>query len=221
MSEEYNIFLLWHKVRDRADEVQNLVSQKFEIVRTYEIEWSKKCFAHNLSRFYGKRLPSAKNKQKMCGQGSFLVYLVRDETPKMIESGVNQNMTDMKYKLRHVLGGNYIHASDNQKEAEENLYFLLGKSLRRILAEPQPKKLKLLKQDVIGTPTWLDEDRVRKALKRVPEAVWDRENNVITCADVPFACRILNARKVIWPWCRDKYKISIRGRDKIFTLKSA
>ena len=136
-----------------------------------------------------------------------------------MEDGKNLNMSSMKYQLRSLLGGNYLHASDNQKEAEENLYFLLGKSLRRLLDEPQPKKIKPLLKDIIGAPTWLDEDLLRKALKRVPNAVWDKENKIITCSDVAFACRILNARKIRWTLHKNRYKINIRGRDEIFKIK--
>lgn len=221
MSSDYNIFILWSTARDKDEEVKALISEKFEIIKTYEIEWSPKLFTQNLSRFYGKKLPSAKSKLKLCGLGSFLVHLVKDKTPFITDNGKNQNMCAMKYQLRQLLGGNYLHASDNQEEAEENLYFLLGKSLKRILADPKQKKLKPLKIDVIGAPTWLDEDLLRKALKRVPNAMWDKANNVITCSDVPFACRMLNARKVRWTLHKNRYIISIRGRDVIFKIKKA
>lgn len=221
MKSDYNIFLLWNKVLDRENDIKDLISKKFEIIKKFEFEWSHKYFNQNLSRFYGKKLSSSFSKAKYCGMGCFVVYLVKDKTPIITDAGNNQNIIAMKKELREFLGGNFIHASDNQSEAEENLYFLLGKSLHRILADPKPKKVKPLKQDVIGTPTWLDEDRMRKALKRVPNAIWNKEQNIITCSDVKFACRVLNARKVIWPWSKDKYKINIRGRDKIFEIKMA
>ena len=207
MSSEYNIFLLWSTARHKDEEVKQAISEKFEIVKSFEILWSPKLFTQNLSRFYGKKLPSAKSKLKLCGTGSFLVHIVKDKNPFITDNGKNQNMCAMKYSLRQLLGGNYLHASDNQAEAEENLYFLFGKSLRRILIEPQLKKIPLLQQDVIGAPTWLDEDRLRKALKRVPDAVWNKEKNIITCSDVPFALRILNAHKIGWIWQKNKYKI--------------
>ena len=219
MSSEYNIFILWSTARTRDKEVYDKISEKFEVVKTYELMWSPQLFTQNLSRFYGKKLPSAKSKLKLCGLGSFLVHIVKDKHPEIMENGKNLNMSSMKYELRKLLGGNYLHASDNQAEAEENLYFLLGKSLRRILAEPKPKKIKPLAQDIIGAPTWLDEDRLRKALKRVPNAVWDKENDIILCSDIAFACRILNAHKVCWTLHKNRYKINIRGRDKIFKIK--
>lgn len=221
MRSDYNIFLLWSTARGKEEDVKSVILEKFDIVKTYEIEWSPQLFMQNLSRFYGKKLPSAKSKLKLCGEGRFLVYLVKDKTPFITDNGKNQNMCAMKYQLRQLLGGNYLHASDNQAEAEENLYFLLGKSLRRILAEPIPKKVRVLKQDIIGAPTWLDEDRMRKALKRVPNAIWNKEDKIITCSDVPFACRILNAHKVRWTLHKNRYKINIRGRDEIFKIKKA
>lgn len=220
MSSDYNIFLLWSTARAKDEEVKAAVEKQFELIKSYEIEWSPNLFTQNLSRFYGKKLPSARSKLKLCGEGRFLVHIVKDHKPFMTENGKNQNMCAMKYQLRQLLGGNYLHASDNQKEAEENLYFLLGKSLRRILAETKPKKTKLLKQDIIGAPTWLDEERMRKALKRVPDALLDKENKIITCSDVAFACRILNAHKIRRMWHKNRYKINIRGRDEIFEIKS-
>lgn len=221
MASEYNVFLLWSTARSKEKEVIDAISEKFEIVKTYDVTWSPKFFTQNLSRFYGKKLPSAKSKLKLCGQGSFLVLIVKDNSPLIMDNGKNQNMSAMKYHLRQLLGGNYLHASDNQAEAEENLYFLFGKSLKRLLLEPIFKKVKVVKQDLIGMPTWLDEENVRKALKRVPDAVWDKEKNVIVCSDVPFACRILNAQKIKWTWHRNRYRINIRGRDEIFKIKKA
>lgn len=221
MSAEYNIFLLWNRVLGKNDEIIKAIEEKFEIIKSYEIVWTPKFFTQNLSRFYGKKLPSARHKLKLCGEGSFVVHIVKDKAPVMTEDGKNLNMSAMKYQLRQMLGGNYLHASDNQAEAEENIYFLFGKSLSRILAEPKPKRTKVLKQDIIGVPTWLDEERLRKALKRVPDAVWDKEKRVILCSDVTLACRLLNARKVKWTLHRNRYKINIRGRDVIFKIKRA
>ena len=219
MKADYNIFLLWSTARAKDEQVKEMIGDKFELVKSIEIEWSPDLFIQNLSRFYGKKLPSAKNKLRLCGNGRFLVHLVKDKNPFITDDGKNQNMSSMKYQLRQFLGGNYLHASDNQTEAEENLYFLLGKSLRRILLDPRPKKIQVLKQDVIGAPTWLDEDRMRKALKRVPNALWNKEEQLITCSDVPFAVRILNAKKMKWTLHRNRYVINIRGRDEIFRIK--
>ena len=104
MNAEYDIFLLWNSARPKLKEVKNEIEQKFEIVNSFEIFWSEKLFTRNLSRFYGKKLPSARSKLKLCGKGSFIVYVVKDNQPVILENGLNKNMSGMKYKLRQILG---------------------------------------------------------------------------------------------------------------------
>lgn len=216
---EYNIFLLWSTARSKENELRAVIADHFEIVKAYDIKWSKKYFAENLSRFYGKKLPSAKKKLKLCGEDSFLVLVVKDNQPNFSKDGKNCNMSSVKYELRQLLGNNYLHASDCQAEAEENLYFLLGKKLPQILQERSGKKPHKLQQDIIGVPTWLDEDKLSRAIKWLPDTTVDKKNRIISSGDLSLAKRVLNARKVCFTLKPDTYKISIRGRNVVFTLK--
>ncbi len=219
MNPEYNIFILWHNGRSQEAAVLDEISAIFEIVRTYEIAWTSKYFIQNLARFYGKKLPNSRKKLKLCGLGNFLVIIVEDKNPKITAEGKNQKMQSAKYKLRQLLGNNYLHASDNQSEAEENLYFLLGKSLKSLLKAPQPKKLRIIKQDLSGTPTWLDEDKFAHAVKFVSDSTYDKETKTILTPNRKLLCRILNAKKVLFSFKKDTYNISIRGRNEKFIIK--
>lgn len=221
MNTEYNIFILWHNGRNKEEQVLEEISQTFEIVRKYEICWTSKFFIQNLARFYGKKLPNSRKKLKLCGLGNFLIILVEDKSPEITAEGKNQKMQSAKYKLRQLLGDNYLHASDNQAEAEENLYFLLGKSLKSLLKAPQPKKLRVIKQDLAGTPTWLDEDKFAHAVKFVSGSTYDKETRTIHTPNRKLLCRILNARKILLSFKKDVYSISIRGRNEKFKIKKA
>lgn len=218
MTEEYNIFILWSTARNKEADLIDKIAESFDVVRTYEVSWSPKSFIANLSRFYGKKLPSARSKLKICGKDSFLVLLVKDNKPDIMENGKNANMLSVKYELRKMLGYNYLHASDNEQEARENLYFLLGKSIEELLQTGSSNKIYKWKQDLIGTPTWLDEDKLKKAIKYLPNSKYDEKAKVIFCEDVMFAKRILNARKV-WYSFKPMYKINLRGNDVIFRIE--
>lgn len=214
MSQEYNIFLLWSAARSKETELRAEIAKQFEIVCSYDISWSDKYFTENLSRFYGKKLPSSRKKMKQCGTGSFLLLLVKGDV-----SANGCSMSSVKYKLRQMAGGNYLHASDNQAEAEENIYFLLGKSLKQVLRECRKSKTVKLKQDLVGTPTWLDEDKFASAVRQVPDAKLDWKTKTIVCSDYVLAKRLLNARKKRFSLSPCAHKVSIRGRDEIFMIR--
>ena len=73
MANDLNLFVLWANGRHKETEIINDINRHFEILQSFEINWTPKLFTRNLSRFYGKTLPSAVKKQKLCGTGSFLV----------------------------------------------------------------------------------------------------------------------------------------------------
>lgn len=215
MTQEYNVFLLWSTARCKEAELCAEIAKRFEIVCSYDITWSDKHFTENLSRFYGKKLPSARKKMKLCGTGSFLLLLVKGDVS---DSGLSP--ASLKYNLRQIAGGNYLHASDNQAEAEENIYFLLGKSLKQVLKECRRTKTVKLKQDLVGSPTWLDEDKFSAAVRQLPGAKLDWATKTITCSDYAMVKRLLNARKKRFSLLSPcAHKVSIRGRDEIFNIR--
>ena len=62
MANDLNLFVLWANGRHKETEIINDINRHFEILQSFEITWTPKLFTRNLSRFYGKKLPSAVRK---------------------------------------------------------------------------------------------------------------------------------------------------------------
>lgn len=219
MTKEFNLFILWANGRHKEKEIIADISHNFEILTTFEITWSEKLFNHNLARFYGKKLPNARRKKKICGTGSFLVVCVNDTHPNLYE-GKNINILMAKARYRRMLEGNLIHASDHQYEAEENLLFLTGLTSAEI-SNKHFSEIIHLYQDLIGAPSWLDEEQFERIVKKIPEVRLYRDGDVCyleTC-DIKKACRLLNARKKLFSCRRDNYLIPIRGKEVRFRVQ--
>lgn len=216
MEKEINLFILWANGRSQEDAVLALIARKFNIIQKIEITWSEKLFTRNLARFYGKKLPSAGKKKKLCGTGSFLVITVEDPQPQ-IANGINQNLHQAKAELRQLLGNNYLHASDNQAEAEENLRFLTGESLQELCLRCQTCQAgdtRRLCQDPAGAPTWLDEEKLKQFINTLPDTTLEyRQHRLfLTTPDAKKLCRYLNADKPLLSFRPDRYYISLRGK---------
>lgn len=198
MANDLNLFVLWANGRHKETEIINDINRHFEILQSFEITWTPKLFTRNLSRFYGKKLPSAVKKKRLCGTGSFLVICVNDTQPR-IHNGKNLNIIAAKARYRQIIGSNCIHAGDLQPEAEENLLFLTGLNWQDLLSsrqQPIRRPIKLY-QDLCGTPSWLDEEQFEQFLRKLPNIRFSRnadEFKILT-DDRHQTCRLLNASK--------------------------
>lgn len=224
MANDLNLFVLWANGRHKETEIITDINRHFEILQSFEITWTPKLFTRNLSRFYGKKLPSAVKKKRLCGTGSFLVICVNDTQPR-IHNGKNLNIIAAKARYRKITGGNYIHAGDLQPEAEENLLFLTGLNWQDLLSsrqQPTRRPIKLY-QDLCGAPSWLDEEQFEQFLRKLPNTRFSRnadEFKILT-ADRLQTCRLLNASKKIFSWHRDCYTIPIRGKNIKFRISES
>lgn len=219
MSNDFNLFILWANGRHKENDILADIKQQFDILQIFEITWSTNEFNRNLSRFYGKKLPNAMRKKKLCGTSSFLVICVNDTAPKFHE-GKNLNMVMAKAKYRQLLEGNYIHASDNQEEAEENLLFLTG--LHPDELRPGNQTVTLF-QDLAGAPTWLDEEQFKEFINKLPQLklTLSATEKMIETPDIKQTCRLLNARKKFLSCSKNRYLIPIRGKEICFCLKQS
>ena len=122
-SESKHIFIIWENSRDKSDQVLNLMSKKFQIIKIYEIEWEKEFVIENMRRFYGATLPDPAKKANLCGFGPFLLIFVIDQHPKLEKrrtsyglQTVNSNIYDEKFTYRKLIGGDFpIHGSNTEK----------------------------------------------------------------------------------------------------------
>ena len=114
--------------------------------------------------------------------------------------------------------GNYIPASDNQEEAEENLLFLTG--LHPDELRPGNQTVTLF-QDLAGAPTWLDEEQFKEFINKLPQLklTLSATEKMIETPDIKQTCRLLNARKKFLSCQKNRYLIPIRGKEIGFCLK--
>jgi hypothetical protein len=174
MNEELHSLILWENSRKDSEKVIESIKEKFEICQIFEIEWPKQKFVSNLKRFYGITLADPQNKKSKCGDGPFLLIIIRDQNPidgkrktSLGSQIVNTNIYDFKMKTRKTLGSGYsIHSSIHQKEANHDFMLLLGKSLEEISADyknPWNGEIKELKKDLFGN-YWKNPEEIFKLL---------------------------------------------------------
>lgn len=221
MTNNINIFVLWANGRHKEAEILSDIKEHFEILQTYEIFWNSKYFTRNLSRFYGKKLPNAFRKKKLCGTGAFLVICVNDPKPH-IQDNKNLNLTAAKHRYRQMLGGNYIHASDTKQEAEENLLLLTGLAPSDLpqTTLDQAQQPIVLHQDLIGTPAWKSETQLLSFMAKIPQIKF-RAPNIIESQNITQTARLLNARKKLFSLNRERYLIKVNHKNCEFLLKEA
>lgn len=219
MANNINVFVLWANGRHKEAEILSAIKEHFEILQTYEIFWNSKYFTRNLSRFYGKKLPNAFRKKKLCGTGAFLVICVNDPNPQ-IQNQKNLNLTSAKHRCRQILGGNYLHASDYKTEAEENLLLLTGLSPSDLPQTQHSQALQpiVLHQDLIGTPSWESETQLLSFIAKIPQIKFNAPNT-IKCQDIKQTARLLNARRKLLSLSPNNYKVAINNQYQQLTLK--
>ncbi len=133
---EIHLFIIWEKGLHKQQEIEAKLIESFELLDVYRVNWPRERFARELSRFYGENLPPNSHKERHCGSGSFMCYVVRDSTPnyalRQTSKGlrlVNANIFDKKALFRKMTNhGHLIHASDNLVESKTQLYILTGRT---------------------------------------------------------------------------------------------
>lgn len=174
ISEELHAFIVWENARKDIKKIIQQIEKKFQICKIYEISWPKEMFANNLKRFYGVTLAKPDEKKAKCGDGSFLLIILKDKHPvygkrktSLGSQNVNTNIYDFKMQTRKLLGSGFIlHSSIHKKEANHDFTMLLGKNLEEISIECKQewnKQIEKEKIDLFGNK-WSHPDEVFKLL---------------------------------------------------------
>ena len=137
---ELHLAIIWENGRYKEKEIVKVITEEFELVEKYKINWDKNLFAKNLTSFYGINLPPklSSKKERHCGNGEFLLITFYDNNPKysFIETGrgtenVNLNVFFMKEKFRELTGGGHkVHTTNSIKETNHDLIMLFGVSYK-------------------------------------------------------------------------------------------
>ena len=244
MREEVHLFIIWENARNKQKEILEDIKSNFEIIKIYEMEWSKEKFSEDLSRFYGTNLPNGSHKEKHCGTGKFVLIIVKDKKPiyeeRMTSKGtqiVNINMFDKKEEYRELTGGGHkVHATNNETETNHDLTLLLGKNIEDYLKENSKKwngKIEEKKQDLIGNNGWKNAKEMFYALNNctkyailrnyevLPEEIYINEHNDIDliCESKEDVTYILNAEPVHKEEYRVQYKAKVENKIAYFDLR--
>ena len=129
MQNDLQIFIIWSKALPLKEKIIKDIEKNFEIKKVFSCHWPKELFSWYLVNFYHKKLYHCCKKEKDCGNDDFLLIVVNDTHPEY-KNNINIKMKNLKQKYRDWAKGSFlIHASDNKKEAEENLSFLTNMDL--------------------------------------------------------------------------------------------
>ncbi len=239
---ETHLFIIWQNALHKKDEILKDMEETFEILAKYQIEWSKEKFSENLSRFYGTNLPTGCGKEQHCGNGPFLLIIVKDKFPKYEkretskgEKVVNATMFDKKTYYRELTGGGHkIHATNDQEETNHDITLLLGKSIDDFLSEDTNKdEIIQLQKDLFGAEGWNDAKEMFYALNNctkyaimrnyetLPEEIYVNEHNDIDiiCNSYLDCAYVLNAQKVFQEEYRVHYVTKIKDNNAFFDLR--
>ena len=221
MKEELHLFIIWENARNKQEEIIKDIKENFEIINIYDICWSKDKFSNNLSRFYGTNLPKGSGKEQHCGNGNFLLIIIKDLKPeyteRMTSKGskiVNINMFDKKEKYRQWTGGGHrIHATNDEIETNHDITLLLGKNVKDYLKENNTEwdgKVINIANDLLGSNGWKTVNEMFYALNNctnyailrnyesLPDEIYENEHNDIDliCESMEDTAYILNAKPV-------------------------
>ena len=131
---ELHLVIIWENGRYKESEIVKSISEKFELIEKYKINWDKNLFGKNLTTFYGTNLPPKSDKEKHCGKGEFLLVIFYDNDPRYgyVKTSrgterVNINIFSCKEKFRDMTGGGHkIHSTNSPLETNHDLTLLLG-----------------------------------------------------------------------------------------------
>lgn len=245
MKPEIHLFILWENARYKQEEILNDIKQNFDILNVYNMEWSKAKFSENLSRFYGTNLPVNSEKEKHCGNGKFLLVIVKDNNPKyekrLTSKGlqiVNVNMFDKKESYRQKTGGGHkIHGTNSEKETNHDLTLLLDKNIedyeKIIEKQMWNEEILEMQKDLFGSKGWesikdmfyalnnCTEYAILRNYEQLPEEIYVNEHNDvdIICKSLEDVAYILNAQPVFEEEYRVHYKTKAENKDVYFDLR--
>lgn len=242
MDHEIHLFILWDKSSPKWDDIVADLDNKFTILQVWKVQWTRRKFSQNLTRFYGTTLPSANQKEKHCGNGSFLAIVVKDTFPVYEErktsrgnAVVNVNIFDAKQSYREWTGGGHkVHATNNIKETEHDLALLVNHSYEEfITADAWSGEVMEYNQDLVGHDGWWSLEQFFQVLNRtinyvvlrnyekLPEE-WTINNHRdidLLTDDYQKLVLIANGRKVFNKSFRVHYKVKIAGEDVFFDFR--
>ena len=237
---ELHLVIIWENGRYKEKEIIKSISEKFELVEKYKINWNKNLFGKNLTTFYGTNLPPKSEKENHCGKGEFLLIIFYDNDPNYgyVETSrgterVNTNIFACKEKFRDLTGGGHkIHSTNSPLETNHDLTLLLGInyndyeiSLKNKLDKNKENEniVKNIPNNIIGVNGWESLEQlfyvmnssldyvVMRNFEYLPDNRFSKEHG-----DIDFLVKDLDQAVYITNAQRlykKRYKINVDGKD--------
>ena len=243
---ELHLVIIWENGRYKEQEIVKSISENFELVEKYKINWNKNLFGKNLTTFYGTNLPPNSDKEKHCGKGEFLLIIFYDNNPKYdyVKTSrgtekVNVNIFACKEKFRNLTGGGHkIHSTNSPLETNHDLTLLLGINYDdyeiSLKNKPNNNKeneniIKNTPNKVIGVNGWESLKQlfyvmnssldyvVLRNFEYLPDNRFSKDHG-----DIDFLVKDLNQAKFITNAQRlykKRYKINVSGKDVLIDFE--
>lgn len=161
---EVHLMIIWEHARTIEEKILKDIAENFDILKTYEVHWSREKFTENLSRFYGTKLPPNAKKEAHVGTNAFVAVIVEDKDPvykkhttSKGDAHVNTKLFNAKTRHREWTGGGHrIHGTNSVIETDHDLTLLFGKNSEDILRHIKKtgSKREVWKHDLVGANGW-------------------------------------------------------------------
>lgn len=189
MNTENHLIIIWENAMAHKDEFERIIADHVKIIGKVRYSWNSKLANNNYAAFYGEKLENIQYKTDHCGSGTFLVFIVEDQSPnycaRLTSSGervVNATLFDLKAKLRELAGGGHlVHASDSIDEADLNCISLFGETMKSFLLRDCFRKNNEIEiaRNITGAEGWHSWKELFDALALCTEYVVLRNYNAI------------------------------------------
>lgn len=135
---------------------------RFRVLDVIELGWHPSRFSESLTCFYRAPLPPGSDKERMCGTGPPLAIVVEDRDPRYALrrttrglASVNVRTFAAKRRYRRWTGGGHrVHATLTPREAERDLYLLLGRSTSSYATVRWDGSIRTRPGDLFGADGW-------------------------------------------------------------------
>ena len=235
MYSEPGLLIIWSNGRNIEDKIEEDIRKHFDVLYRFCVTWKESCFSSNLTRFYGENLPPKCNKEKDCGTGPFMLFVLEDNSPiygfRKTSRGkkyVNVNFFDAKEMYRSWTGGNQIHATNDINEFTHDIRLLLGMDLLELRQSSYSTiDVNQYGENIVGSDGWDSLSQLFSTLNDTVEYVvlrnFDNLPDVYEYgehSDIDFLSRnrenfvrICNAKQVYKQKFRSKYELNINKKD--------
>jgi peptidoglycan/xylan/chitin deacetylase (PgdA/CDA1 family) len=233
---ELHLFIVWSRARDREREILADLAARFAVLEVVEVSWSSERFADNLTRFYGEALPSGSEKERHCGNGPFLVAVVRDREPKLELRRprgrrlqvVDVHTLEAKDRYRAWTGGGHrVHSTLDPTEFAHDLFLLFGRLPSHYTGLPEwDGAITRWPHELVGSTGWRSADELVTALDVTLGRVallepLEQRRTSIEVDDTWWAAVVANGRPGLRdPWAHT-HELDVAGKPLTLEIHAA